>query len=127
MRGVVYAVLIAFLSFFCFTFSSYLTNYFPLWLPQLVFIAINGAANAGSDAMLGSAIPAKLGASYGGSTAAIAGLINGFGTCGSFLQGPLSGYIGGKLGWITNLYLMLGLNLIAAIAAISAYKARKAA
>jgi len=127
LKGVVYAVFVAFVSFFCFTFSSSLTSYLPLWLPQLIFIAINGAVNAGSDAMLGSAIPAKLGASYGGSTAAIAGLINGFGTCGSFLQGPLSGFIGEKWGWTANLYIMLGLNLIAVLTIISAYKTRRLA
>jgi len=125
LRGVVYFVFVAFLSFLCFTLSSSLSSYLPLWLPQLVFIAINGAANAGSDAMLGSAIPAKLGAAYGGSTAAIAGLINGFGTVGSFLQGPLSGLIGGQFGWSANLYLMLGLNLVAALSAASAYKIRR--
>ena len=126
LRGVVYFVFVAFISFLCFTFASSLPSFLPLWLPQFVFIAINGAANAGSDAMLGSAIPAKLGAAYGGSTAAIAGLINGFGTIGSFLQGPLSGYIGDRFGWMTNLYLMLALNLVATVAAISAYRIRRA-
>ena len=88
LRGVVYSVCVAFVSFLCFVFSSSLASFLPLWLPQLVFIALNGAANAGSDAMLGSAVPARLAAACGGggATAAIAGLINGFGTMGSFVQ-----------------------------------------
>jgi len=124
LRGVVYSVILALGSFFCFTFSS-IVFFLPLWIPHIFFISINGAANAGSDAMLGSAVPARLGAAYGGSTAAITGLVNGFGTVGSFLQGPMSGFIGGHWGWMMNLYLMLGLNLLAAFTAVRAYKARR--
>ncbi|KAK3585979.1 hypothetical protein CHS0354_038533 [Potamilus streckersoni] len=77
----------------------------------LLFLA--GGFNCGPDSILGGSVPAELGEMEGrNAAAATVGLVNGFGSVGTFLEGPIVGIISTVFGWTGMFYFMIGLSLL---------------
>lgn len=94
-----------------------------------VFMFLAGVFNCGPDSILGGSIPNELGEMDGRNAAAAAvGLVNGFGSVGTFLEGPIIGLISAHYGWSGMFYLMIGLSGVGALAvlrALSIYNSRQ--
>uniref|UniRef100_T1JHQ2 Major facilitator superfamily (MFS) profile domain-containing protein n=1 Tax=Strigamia maritima TaxID=126957 RepID=T1JHQ2_STRMM len=86
-----------------------------------VFMAMAGALNCGPDTILGGSLPAQIGDSQETSCAAgVTGLVNGFGSVGACLEGPIVGYISQTYGWDGMFYFILFLS---AVGTLSTYRA----
>ncbi|XP_013395114.1 putative glycerol-3-phosphate transporter 5 isoform X1 [Lingula anatina] len=82
------------------------------YLFNSLFMVLAGAFNCGPDSILGGAIGAELGEMDGrNAAAAVTGIINGFGSVGAFIEGPLIGLVSGYYGWSGMFYLMVLLSL----------------
>ncbi|XP_046574029.1 LOW QUALITY PROTEIN: sugar phosphate exchanger 3-like [Haliotis rubra] len=78
-----------------------------------VFMFLAGAFNAGPDTILGGAIPLELGERDDRKAgAATVGLVNGFGSVGTCIEGPVIGLISSRYGWAGMFYLMIGLSAV---------------
>ncbi|CAD5124449.1 DgyrCDS12731 [Dimorphilus gyrociliatus] len=86
-----------------------------------VFLLSAGALNCGPDSLLGGSISADLGERHG-AAAAVTGLINGFGSVGGFIEGPLIGFIADVLGWTAVFYVMV---IICFMGSIAVYRAAR--
>ncbi|XP_076447736.1 uncharacterized protein LOC143284689 isoform X2 [Babylonia areolata] len=88
---------------------------------NIIFLFLAGAFNAGPDSILGGAIPAEIAQKDGRNAAgAMIGFVNGFGSLGSCLEGPLVGFISTYYGWGSVIYLMTGLSALGALAVFRA-------
>lgn len=75
-----------------------------------VMLSIGGACVCGLDALLGGSVAVKIGEKDGGNVgAAVAGLINGFGSMGAVIQGPLIGLMSDMYGWNSVFLLVVSL------------------
>lgn len=85
------------------------------------FLLLAGAANCGADTLLSGSIPARLGESGGrGAGAALTGLVNGAGSLGTVLEGPVIGLVAEHFGWIGVFLLMVMLSSLAALSLLRA-------
>ncbi|KAL4226188.1 hypothetical protein ACF0H5_014174 [Mactra antiquata] len=86
-----------------------------------LFLFLAGAFNCGPDTILGGSIPAELGEMDGrNAAAATVGLVNGFGSVGTFLEGPIIGIIATAYGWSGMFYFMIILSFIGCVAVFRA-------
>jgi sugar phosphate permease len=75
-----------------------------------VMLSIGGTCVCGLDALLGGSVAVKIGEKDGGNVgAAVAGLINGFGSMGAVIQGPLIGLMSDMYGWNSVFLLVVSL------------------
>ncbi|CAH1782477.1 unnamed protein product [Owenia fusiformis] len=80
-----------------------------------VFMLLAGAFNCGPDSILTGSHPNKLSAMVAGTGgAAIAGVVNGFGSLGTVVQGPIIGFVSELYGFQAMFYIMIGLSLTGA-------------
>lgn len=85
------------------------------------FMMLAGAFNCGPDSILGGSIPAALGKKdKRDCSAAVTGFVNGFGSIGVFLEGPLVGILSDLYGWSSMFYCMIGLTLAGCLATLRA-------
>ncbi|XP_052062468.1 uncharacterized protein LOC127702356 [Mytilus californianus] len=83
------------------------------WMFNVSFMFLAGAFNCGPDSLLGGAVPAELGEQDGKNAAAsTVGLVNGFGSFGTCLEGPIIGFISAQYGWSGMFYMMIGLSFV---------------
>lgn len=86
-----------------------------------VFLFLAGAFNCGPDTILGGSVPAELGEMEGrNAAAATVGLVNGFGSIGTFLEGPIIGVIATAYGWSGMFYFMITVTFIGSLAVFRA-------
>lgn len=86
-----------------------------------LFLFIAGAFNAGPDVLLGGSIPAEIGEQNGrNAAAATVGLVNGFGSIGTCIEGPLIGLISTYYGWGSMFYLMTAFSILGAMSVFRA-------
>jgi sugar phosphate permease len=75
-----------------------------------IMLSIGGACVCGLDALLGGSVAVKIGEKDGGNVgAAVVGLINGFGSMGAVIQGPLIGFMSDMYGWNSVFLLVVSL------------------
>lgn len=86
---------------------------------HVIFLVLAGALNCGPDVLLAGSVAADIGERVGGATA-VTGVVNGMGSLGTVLEGPLVGLITATLGWGSMMPLMVILSAIGAIAAFRA-------
>ncbi|XP_069101723.1 sugar phosphate exchanger 3-like [Argopecten irradians] len=97
-----------------------LTSSWGIWFNGL-FLFLAGVFNCGPDSILGGAVPAQLGEMDGrNAAAATIGLVNGFGSVGTFMEGPIIGVISTWYGWSGMFYFMIALSFIGTL---SVYRA----
>ncbi|XP_064607504.1 uncharacterized protein LOC135471968 [Liolophura sinensis] len=86
-----------------------------------IFLILAGLFNAGPDVILGGSLPAELGELNGRkAAAAVVGLVNGFGSIGTFMEGPVVGLVTSVWGWSFMFHLLVMLSLLGTA---SVYKA----
>lgn len=75
-----------------------------------IMLSVGGFCVCGLDALLGGSVAVKIGEKDGGNVgAAVAGLINGFGSMGAVIQGPLIGFMSDMYGWNSVFLLVVAL------------------
>lgn len=107
----------------CSTVSLLLFFWTGNWglIPNCIFMGAAGAFNCGPDTILGGSLPAELGESDGrNAAAAVTGLVNGFGSIGACLEGPIIGFVSQYYGWTGMFYLMIGLSAVGTLASFRA-------
>ncbi|KAL5013407.1 hypothetical protein ScPMuIL_007677 [Solemya velum] len=73
----------------------------------------NGAFNCGPDIILSGSVPAEIGDMDGrNAAAAVVGIVNGIGSIGTFLEGPVIGFISQVYGWVGMFILMISLSVV---------------
>ena len=73
-----------------------------------LLLLLAGVFNGGPDTLLGAAVPTELGRrDERGAAQAACGAVNGFGSVGTFLEGPLLGAVALHLGWQAVFYSMV--------------------
>ncbi len=103
----------------CVTLSSISMALFAMtarlgFVHNALFMLIAGATNGGADSLLAGSVSMKMGEANGMmSGAAVTGLINGIGTMGAVLEGPIVGFISDNYGWAAMLMLMIFLSAFA--------------
>ncbi|KAK7866195.1 hypothetical protein R5R35_001410 [Gryllus longicercus] len=91
-----------------------------------VLLLLAGACICGPDALLGGSAAVAIGEKDGRNAgAAVAGLVNGFGSLGGVLEGPLVGCITEMYGWNTMFLLIIALLLIGSFSVLRAFIIQK--
>ena len=92
----------------------------------LLFLA--GAANCGPDSLLTGSVTMMIGERYGtNSGAGVTSLVNGVGSVGAIIEGPLVGLVSQHVGWHGVIGCMLALTLASTVAALRAHLTLRAA
>lgn len=86
---------------------------------QVIFLGLAGAFNCGPDILLAGSVAADLGERVGAATA-VTGVVNGMGSLGTVLEGPLVSLVAAELGWGAMIPLMVILSALGAVAAFKA-------
>ncbi|BFZ08995.1 hypothetical protein BsWGS_12034 [Bradybaena similaris] len=82
-----------------------------------VFMFIAGAFNAGPDILLCGTVPAEIVEKQNKNAAtATIGLVNGFGSIGTCIEGPIIGIVTAYTGWSGMFYLMIALSALGTLA-----------
>jgi len=86
-----------------------------------IMLSVGGACVCGLDALLGGSVAVKIGERDGGNVgAAVAGLINGFGSMGAVIQGPLIGVMSDMFGWNSVFLLVVSLLSLSSVLILKA-------
>lgn len=88
---------------------------------HMVLLAIAGAFNSACDILLTGPIAADFGAKHN-ARVAISGVVNGVGSLGAVIQGPIVGWLSHMWGWMTIVPFLMMLNVVGALASLRAYK-----
>lgn len=92
------------------------------WGPifHVIFLALAGALNCGPDILLCGSVSADIGEREGGAASAVTGVVNGMGSLGTVLEGPLVSLVAAWFGWSSMIPLMILLSCIGALATFRA-------
>ncbi|KAK3761532.1 hypothetical protein RRG08_051220 [Elysia crispata] len=116
LRGIAFFVLLSTVGLVLFMLTSSWGVFF-----NSVFMFMAGFFNAGPDILLCGTVPAELVEKHNKNAAtATIGLVNGFGSIGTCIEGPIIGAITAYTGWAGMFYLMIGLS---ACGTLATYKA----
>ncbi|ELU12331.1 hypothetical protein CAPTEDRAFT_189474 [Capitella teleta] len=108
------SILCALIGFSVFTFLIFASSSHFSSLGLIFILALCGALNCAPDALLAGSVPTEIGESFGReSGAGVTGFVNGFGSLGAVLEGPLIAYIFSNYGWNSLSYAMSILSLVA--------------
>lgn len=99
-----------------------LTSQSGIFINSILMISA-GFLNCAPDIILVGSFPTELGEMDGrNAAAAIIGFVNGFGSIGTFLEGPLIGVISDSFGWSGMFYVMIILSFVGALATYRAHR-----
>jgi len=91
-----------------------------------VFMGVAGAGVCAPDALLGGSVAVSLGEADGRNAgAAVTGLINGCGSLGAVLEGPLVGYVSDRYGWNAMFVLIIALSSFGSVCVFKACLTQK--
>lgn len=86
-----------------------------------ILMILTGALNCGADIILCSSVPIEIGEMDGRNAgSAVIGFVNGVGSIGTFLEGPVIGWIVAKYGWSAMFTCMIALSVVGAFTAFRA-------
>lgn len=85
-----------------------------------VFLAIAGALNCGPDVLLAGSVAADIGEREGGAPSAVASVVNGMGSLGTVLEGPVVAFAAAYFGFSSMVPLMILLMCFGAVATFRA-------
>jgi OPA family glycerol-3-phosphate transporter-like MFS transporter 1/2 len=86
-----------------------------------IFMLLAGACVCGPDALLGGSVSVSIGEADGKNAgAAVTGLINGFGSLGAVIEGPLVGFVSETFGWNAMFVLIIVLSTFGSFAVFKA-------
>lgn len=88
---------------------------------NVLFTSLAGAFNCAPDSILGASVPSYLGEISGkGAGASVIGAVNGIGSLGIILQGPIIGIFSQLYGWTAMFHLMVFLSFVGSLSALKA-------
>ncbi|XP_072025555.1 glucose-6-phosphate exchanger SLC37A2-like [Amphiura filiformis] len=122
-RQVLGTAMVILLSAFAFLFF-HLTSSWGDYI-NVTWMLLAGVFNCGVDPILSGSLAAELGERNGyNAQGSVSGIINGFGSLGTVLQGPIVGAIAENYGWPGMLYTMIALSVAGSAAALKGSYAR---
>lgn len=89
---------------------------------HVLLLGLAGALNCGPDVVLAGSVAAGIGERAGGAASAVTGFINGMGSLGTVLEGPLVAFASAHFGWGVLLPLMVGFSVVGSIATLRAHR-----
>ncbi|XP_068202093.1 glucose-6-phosphate exchanger SLC37A2-like [Palaemon carinicauda] len=92
------------------------------WGPvfHTLFLTLAGALNCGPDILLAGSVAAEIGEREGGVALGVTGIVNGMGSLGTVLEGPMVSIAAAWFGWSSMVPLMILLSCIGAAASFRA-------
>nr|XP_006825125.1 PREDICTED: sugar phosphate exchanger 2-like [Saccoglossus kowalevskii] len=117
--GVMVAIILSAIGFILFLLTS---DYG--WMFQVTCLLLCGMCNCGPDAILSGTLPLEI-AMGRNIQSSLSGFINGFGTIGTILQGPIIGVIVQYYNWMVVFYFMILTSLIGALSMFRASLVKK--
>jgi sugar phosphate permease len=88
-----------------------------------ITMIVIGFLNCGPDIILCGSFPSELGEMDGRNAAsAIIGFVNGFGSIGTFIQGPFIGWVSDNYGWAGMFYTMIFLSFLGTVTCYRAHR-----
>jgi len=112
--GVFYALCGSAISLMLFQFTSKWGIFF-----NFIFLLLAGGCSSGPDSIVSGALASELGEKENAQSA-VSGIINGFGSVGTVIQGPLIATVATHFGWSSTFYIMIALTLVSAAAILKA-------
>ena len=103
---------------FVFVFMTFMASWGGVYCA--VLLALAGAANCGPDALLTGSVTSALGAESGQS-AGVTSLVNGVGSVGGIVEGPVVGLVSTVFGWSGVIVLMIAMSFAATLATLKAH------
>uniref|UniRef100_A0A2P2I1Z2 Glucose-6-phosphate exchanger SLC37A2-like n=1 Tax=Hirondellea gigas TaxID=1518452 RepID=A0A2P2I1Z2_9CRUS len=91
------------------------------WPAHMSLLFMAGLFNSSADLLLTGPVALKLGEKHGASIT-VCGVVNGMGSIGSVIQGPLIGWIGTTWGWDAVLPVLVAMSLAGGFASLRAYR-----
>lgn len=88
---------------------------------HMILLSLAGLFNCTSDILLTGPIAASIGSRHH-ATVAVSGVVNGMGSVGSVLQGPVVAWFGATLGWMAVLPLLTVVAVLGGLASYRAYR-----
>ncbi|XP_033648077.1 putative glycerol-3-phosphate transporter 2 [Asterias rubens] len=117
LKGSALVILASTLSLVCFLITASWGAFFNISL-----MMITGALNCGVDPILTGSVPAELAEWEGRDIqASISGFINGFGSLGTVVMGPVVGVLTELFGWSGMLYMIIVLSLLGSLSTFRGY------
>ena len=86
---------------------------------HMTLLGLGGMFNCAGDILLTGPVAASIGNEHG-AAAAVSGVINGMGSVGSVVQGPIVAWVGATLGWMAVIPL---LTVVATLGGFASYRA----
>lgn len=103
-----------------FILLAFIGRWGSLYVSILLIMA--GIANCGPDALLAGSVTAVIGERYGhGLGAGVTSLVNGFGSIGAIVEGPIIGIMSQFVGWNGVIACMVALCAITSVALLKAH------
>ncbi|KAK7077144.1 hypothetical protein SK128_018678 [Halocaridina rubra] len=92
------------------------------WGPifHVAFLTLTGALNCGPDILLAGSVSADIGERAGGLALGVTSVVNGMGSLGTVLEGPMVSAAAAWFGWASMVPLMILLSCVGAVAAFRA-------
>ncbi|XP_066955094.1 uncharacterized protein [Macrobrachium rosenbergii] len=92
------------------------------WGPifHTLFLVLAGALNCGPDILLAGSVAAEIGEREGGVGLGVTGVVNGMGSLGTVLEGPMVSFAAAWFGWSSMVPLMIVLSCVGAAASFKA-------
>jgi sugar phosphate permease len=87
-----------------------------------VLLLLAGACNCGPDSLLTGSVPMTIGEKFGrGDGAGVTSLVNGLGSIGAIIEGPIIGVVSQQVGWLGVIGCMIGFSLAGTLATLKAF------
>lgn len=87
-----------------------------------VLLIMAGASNCGPDSLLTGSVPMMIGEKYGRHNgAAVTSLVNGVGSVGAIVEGPIIGLVSQHVGWLGVMGCMIVLTFFATLSILKAF------
>ena len=103
-----------------FILMAFIAQWGSLYVSILLLLA--GAANCGPDALLTGSVTMLIGEKFAvGKGAGVTSLVNGLGSLGAILEGPVIGMVSQYFGWISVIFCMVGLCFVTTLATLKAH------
>lgn len=104
----------------CFILIAFIASWGTIYCSSLLLMV--GAANCGPDSLLTGSVTMMIGEKYGSNTGAgVTSLVNGIGSIGAIVEGPIIGLISQKVGWHGVMGLMITLSFFAMLSTLRGF------
>ena len=84
-------------------------------IPNFIFLATAGAFSSGPDSLVAGALASEVGEKEN-ARSAVSGVVNGFGSLGTIVEGPIIAFVVTRFGWKGSFYTIIVLTMVSVFA-----------